>query len=188
MNALVRHPDQLAILRGRPDLVDGAVEEMLRYDAPFQMNLRMLTEDVEMDGVLMRQGDLVRQALGSANRDPSGSRTRTASGLNVRRNAISRSGWVRTSASVRRLRDCRHRSPWRPLCDACRTSASTPTPTRRLTSCPTSRTGACVRCGSRSTRLITGRRLVCCRGRFGYHLTSLRGFQLSSAEFSSRRS
>ncbi len=70
MNALVRHPDQLAILRGRPDLVDGAVEEMLRYDAPFQMNLRMLTEDVEMDGVTMREGDLVRQALGSANRDP----------------------------------------------------------------------------------------------------------------------
>jgi cytochrome P450 len=70
MNALVRHPDQMAILRGRPDLVDGAVEEMLRYDAPFQMNLRMLTEDVEMDGVVMRQGDLVRQALGSANRDP----------------------------------------------------------------------------------------------------------------------
>jgi len=70
MSALVRHPDQLAILRARPELVEGAVEEMLRYDAPFQMNLRMLTEDVELDGVPLRAGDLVRQALGSANRDP----------------------------------------------------------------------------------------------------------------------
>jgi cytochrome P450 len=70
MNALVRRPDQLALLRDRPDLVDGAVEEMLRYDAPFQMNLRMLTEDVELGGVTLREGDLVRQALGSANRDP----------------------------------------------------------------------------------------------------------------------
>jgi cytochrome P450 len=70
MNALVRHADQLALLRERPDLVDGAVEEMLRYDAPFQMNLRMLTEDVELGGQTLREGDLVRQALGSANRDP----------------------------------------------------------------------------------------------------------------------
>lgn len=70
MNALVRHPDQLALLRERPDLVEGAVEEMLRYDAPFQMNLRMLTEDVELGGQTLREGDLVRQALGSANRDP----------------------------------------------------------------------------------------------------------------------
>ena len=43
---------------------------MLRYDAPFQMNLRMLTEDVDLGGVTLREGDLVRQALGSANRDP----------------------------------------------------------------------------------------------------------------------
>ena len=70
MSALVRHPEQLAILGARPDLVEGAVEEMLRYDAPFQMNLRMLTEDVELGGVTLREGDLVRQALGSANRDP----------------------------------------------------------------------------------------------------------------------
>jgi pimeloyl-[acyl-carrier protein] synthase len=70
MNALVRHPDQLALLQDRPDLAEAAVEEMLRYDAPFQMNLRLVGEDVEMDGVTLREGDLVRQALGSANRDP----------------------------------------------------------------------------------------------------------------------
>ncbi|MFN8619980.1 MAG: cytochrome P450 [Chloroflexota bacterium] len=70
MSALVRHPDQLALLRERPDLVPAAVEEMLRYDAPFQLNLRYVTEDVELRGRVLHRGDLVRQALGSANRDP----------------------------------------------------------------------------------------------------------------------
>lgn len=70
MSALVRRPDQLATLRAHPELVEGAVEEMLRYDAPFQVNLRLLAEDVKLGGVTLREGDLVRQALGSANRDP----------------------------------------------------------------------------------------------------------------------
>ena len=34
------------LLRERPDLVPNAVEEMLRIDAPFQLNLRYVTEDV----------------------------------------------------------------------------------------------------------------------------------------------
>ena len=50
MNALLRAPDQLELLRDRPDLVPAAVEEMLRYDAPFQMNLRYVTEDVSVGG------------------------------------------------------------------------------------------------------------------------------------------
>lgn len=70
MGALVRHPAQLELLRARPDLVPSAVEEMLRYDAPFQMNLRYVTEDTELAGQTLRTGDLVRQALGSAGRDP----------------------------------------------------------------------------------------------------------------------
>lgn len=70
MSALVRHPDQLTLLRERPELVAPAVEEMLRYDAPFQMNLRYVTEEVELRGRTLHRGDLVRQALGSANRDP----------------------------------------------------------------------------------------------------------------------
>jgi cytochrome P450 len=70
MSALVRHQDQLDLVRARPDLVPAAVEEMLRYDAPFQLNLRFVAEDLELRGVHLRRGDLVRQALGSANRDP----------------------------------------------------------------------------------------------------------------------
>ena len=70
MSALVRHPEQLDLLRDRPDMVPAAVEEMLRYDAPFQMNLRYVTEDVELAGQTLRTGDLLRQALGSGSRDP----------------------------------------------------------------------------------------------------------------------
>lgn len=70
MSALVRHPAQLDLLRERPELVPAAVEEMLRYDAPFQMNLRFVTEEVELHGQTLRAGDLIRQALGSADRDP----------------------------------------------------------------------------------------------------------------------
>jgi cytochrome P450 len=70
MSALVRHPEQLALLRAEPERIDAAVEEMLRYDAPFQLNLRFVSEDVELRGQGLRAGDLVRQALGAANRDP----------------------------------------------------------------------------------------------------------------------
>ena len=70
MSALVRHPDQLALVRERPDLVGAAVDEMLRFDAPFQMNLRYVRESVAIGGRTLQAGDLVRQALGSANRDP----------------------------------------------------------------------------------------------------------------------
>ena len=70
VNALIRHPDQLALLRAEPERIGPAVEEMLRWDAPFQMNLRYVTEEVELRGRVLRRGDLVRQALGSANRDP----------------------------------------------------------------------------------------------------------------------
>jgi cytochrome P450 len=70
MDGLLRAPSQLTLLRERPDLVGPAVEEMLRFDAPFQMNLRYVTEDVSVAGVDVEAGSLVRQALGSANRDP----------------------------------------------------------------------------------------------------------------------
>jgi cytochrome P450 len=70
MRGLLRAPEQVAVLRRRPELVGPAVEEMLRFDAPFQMNLRYVTEDVSVAGVEIAAGSLVRQALGSANRDP----------------------------------------------------------------------------------------------------------------------
>ena len=67
---LLRHPDQLRVLRERPDLMPSAIEEMLRYESPLQRNPRSVAADVELDGKRLRRGDYVMQVLGAANRDP----------------------------------------------------------------------------------------------------------------------
>ena len=68
--ALLRHPDQLRLLRERPELVPAAVEELLRYDSPVQIDGRVALRDMEIGGVGVRAGSLVALLLGSANRDP----------------------------------------------------------------------------------------------------------------------
>lgn len=70
MLALLRHPNQLHALRENPDLIPGAVDELLRYDAPVQMDLRSAKEDCALNGAALRQGQDVILLLGSANRDP----------------------------------------------------------------------------------------------------------------------
>lgn len=69
--ALLEHPDQLALLRERPELIAGAVEELLRFvplgsGAAFP---RYATEDIEVGGTLVRAGEPVLVAVGAANRD-----------------------------------------------------------------------------------------------------------------------
>jgi cytochrome P450 len=69
---LMRHPDQLAALRAKPDLVGLAVEEILRYESPADSSLlRVATEDVELAGVTIRKGEAVLAVTGSANFDDS---------------------------------------------------------------------------------------------------------------------
>jgi len=68
--ALLRNPEQLALLRERPELMGNAVEEMLRYDPSVQMTRRNALEDVEIGGVRVRRGSSVLTILGGANRDP----------------------------------------------------------------------------------------------------------------------
>ncbi len=68
--SLLRNPEQLQLLKDNPDLVDGAIEEMLRYESPFQRNWRVATVDLELEGKSIRAGQLVAQMLGAANRDP----------------------------------------------------------------------------------------------------------------------
>jgi pimeloyl-[acyl-carrier protein] synthase len=67
--ALLRHPEQRALLRNEPDLVPNAVEEMLRYDAPAQRVARVVHEPVEIGGQQIDRGELVWLLIGAANRD-----------------------------------------------------------------------------------------------------------------------
>lgn len=69
--ALLDHPDQLALLRERPELADNAVEELLRYLTVSHLGAsRAALTDVELDGTTINEGDTVVVALPAANRDP----------------------------------------------------------------------------------------------------------------------
>ena len=67
--ALLRQPDQLALLRSRPDLMASAVEELLRYDSPVRRALRVALEDASIDGQRVRAGEQVIAMLDAANHD-----------------------------------------------------------------------------------------------------------------------
>ena len=67
---LLRHPDQLELALAEPELVNGALEESLRYEAPFQFMFKSPYEDVEIDGVRIPAGGLIAMMIGAANRDP----------------------------------------------------------------------------------------------------------------------
>jgi len=68
---LLTHPAQVAVLRARPELVPGAVEELMRY-VPLGVAAgfaRYATEDLELGGVRIHAGEPVIAAMASANRD-----------------------------------------------------------------------------------------------------------------------
>lgn len=70
--ALIDHPAQMAMLRERPELMDGAVEEFLRYTNPVEHGTpRFALEDVEIAGTRVRKGEMVILLLAAANRDES---------------------------------------------------------------------------------------------------------------------
>ncbi|HEV8403012.1 MAG TPA: cytochrome P450 [Candidatus Limnocylindrales bacterium] len=66
---LLRHPDALARLRAQPELMDSAIEELLRYDTPSTLFERWVLEPVEVAGVELPRGAEVALLFGSANRD-----------------------------------------------------------------------------------------------------------------------
>lgn len=68
--ALLSNPDQLTLLRARPDLVKQAVEECLRFEAPGQFIGRVVLEDFELHGVSLKKNVGVLLLIGAANRDP----------------------------------------------------------------------------------------------------------------------
>jgi cytochrome P450 len=67
---LHQHPGQSERLRSDPTLLPNAVEELLRFDSPFQRNRRVVRVDCELRGQVLRRGEIVLQFLGAANRDP----------------------------------------------------------------------------------------------------------------------
>jgi cytochrome P450 len=68
---LLRHPEQWERLRREPELLPGAVEEVLRYQSPVQRaTFRVATEPLEIAGVRIEAGERVSAGIGAANRDP----------------------------------------------------------------------------------------------------------------------
>lgn len=70
MLALLQYPEQLQKLREHPELMDTAIEELLRYGNPVEHgNMRHALEDVEIGGQLIPKGSTILLLLASANRD-----------------------------------------------------------------------------------------------------------------------
>jgi cytochrome P450 len=67
--ALLRNPDQLALLRSRPDLAGNAVEEFLRFDSPVQQTRRITLAPHSVGGKEIPAGIFVVACLAAANRD-----------------------------------------------------------------------------------------------------------------------
>ncbi|ATY98994.1 cytochrome P450 [Streptomyces bacillaris] len=71
VRALLDHPDQLALLRADPGLLDGAVEEMLRYDGPVETaTFRFTREEITVGSTVIPYDEPVLVALASGGRDP----------------------------------------------------------------------------------------------------------------------
>jgi cytochrome P450 len=70
MLALFQHPDQFERLTSTPDLIDTAIEEMLRFSGPVELStFRYANEDLTISGFPIRKGEVVLAAIASANRD-----------------------------------------------------------------------------------------------------------------------
>ncbi|MFI0446093.1 cytochrome P450 [Actinomadura sp. 6N118] len=67
---LLGHPEQLALVRADPGLLDAAIEESLRFEPSASVVDRYATRDVTLGGAAISKGDLVRVSIAGANRDP----------------------------------------------------------------------------------------------------------------------
>lgn len=69
VNALLRHPEQLKMIKASPDLIPPSVEEILRYDPPVQIIRRMALKDTELGGKQIKKNDILSVLIGACNRD-----------------------------------------------------------------------------------------------------------------------
>ena len=68
--ALLRHPDQLELVRREPERIPTAIEELLRYDSPVQVDGRVVAQAATLGRVTVSPGDYILLMIGGANRDP----------------------------------------------------------------------------------------------------------------------
>jgi len=71
VRALLQHPDEAARLRSDPNLIKGAVEEILRYDGPTLASVRLVKSEHERHGRTLKPGERVFVMIHGANHDPS---------------------------------------------------------------------------------------------------------------------
>jgi cytochrome P450 len=70
LHALMAQRDQLARLAAEPALLPTAVEELLRFESPLQLNNRLTTAELPLADRTIAPGTFVTLAIGAANRDP----------------------------------------------------------------------------------------------------------------------
>jgi len=101
IKALLTHPDQRALLRERPELMEGAIIEVLRWSAhgKFGAIPRFPLADIELGGQVLEKGSFVMPMLGPSWVDRPSGPTRTASTSPATTRATSCSGLARTCAS-----------------------------------------------------------------------------------------
>ena len=70
IHEMLLNPDQIDLLFKNPDLIEPMVEEVLRYQAPIQINNRRANSDQILSGVTIPADTTVHMMINAANRDP----------------------------------------------------------------------------------------------------------------------
>jgi pimeloyl-[acyl-carrier protein] synthase len=68
--ALLRHPEQLHLLKAYPSLIEMTVSEVLRYDSPVHAMSRTALSDIQLSNQTIHRGQSVHCIIAAANRDP----------------------------------------------------------------------------------------------------------------------
>lgn len=66
----IEHPDQADLVRSDPELLNRAIEEVLRFDPPVHILPRTVSEPLEVGGVRIPVGSRLMLLIAAANRDP----------------------------------------------------------------------------------------------------------------------
>ena len=70
LHALLAHREAWERLRDEPALINTAVEELLRFESPLQLNNRQALADIDLGHAVLPAGSFITLAVGAANRDP----------------------------------------------------------------------------------------------------------------------